>query len=217
MWLYRLTRAVGNVFAWPYWRLGIRGAVESIPREGPLIVASNHASFLDPWLLGLAFPRLVRYLINREWYERSPAWRAFFQAYGTIPVAPGDPEATIAAVCEALERGQAVGIFPEGAISRDGRMRRFRAGVSTIAARSGAPVLPVGLRGNFEALPRHGRLPRPSRVTVWVGEPLRFSGAPVAGAIPREVAARFLEDLQREIARLAGQDSGSAPKAACRD
>lgn len=214
MWLYRLTRPVGNVFARPYWRLGIRGAVEAIPLEGPLIVASNHASLLDPWLLGLAFPRHVRYLIARDWYDRSPLWRAFFRATGTIPVAPHDPEATIAVACAALARGQVVGIFPEGAISPDGRLRRFRRGVSMIAARSGAPVLPVGLRGNFDALPRHGRLPRPRRVTVWVGAPLRFPGAPVRGAIPREVAARFLGQLRGEIARLAGQDSGCVRKAA---
>ncbi len=214
MWLYRLTRPVGNVFARPYWRLGIRGAVEAIPPEGPLVVASNHASFLDPWLLGLAFPRGVRYLINRDWYDRSALWRAFFRANGTIPVASRDPEATIAVVCEALARGQVVGIFPEGAISRDGRMRRFRPGVCAIAARSGAPVLPVGLRGNFAALPRHARVPRPSRVTVWVGAPLRFPGAPVRGPIPREAAARFLGQLRGEIARLAGQDRGDDGKTA---
>jgi len=182
-----------------------------------LIVAANHASFLDPWFLGIVFPRPVRYLITRDWYDRSPLWRAFFRANGTIPVSARDAEETIASVCEALGRGEAVGIFPEGAISRDGKMRRLRPGVALIAARSGAPVLPVGLRGSFEALPRHRRLPRFCRVTVHVGETLRFPGAPVEGTVSREAIRGFLDRLRAEIARLAGQEASAEHGVGCRD
>ncbi len=210
MWLYRMTRTLGPLFARPYWRLGMTGSVEAIPPEGPLLLVSNHASFLDPWFIGIAFPRPVRYLINRSWYDKSRVWRSFFRANGTVPVVARDPEATVATVCRILAGGEVVGMFPEGAISPDGRIRRFRSGVSTIAARSGAAVVPVGLRGSFEAMPRQRRFPLPRRVTLHVGQPVRFPRAPIEGAVSREEAVRFLDHLFKEISRLAGQD-GSPP------
>ena len=85
MWLYRVNRFVGPVVG-RYWRLGLAGAVDAIPHSGPLLLASNHTSYLDPWLLGMPFPRPVRFLIVSRWYHRSPLWSAFFRAYGTLPV-----------------------------------------------------------------------------------------------------------------------------------
>jgi 1-acyl-sn-glycerol-3-phosphate acyltransferase len=209
MWLYRMTGILGPLLARPYWRVGMTGSVEMIPSKGSLLLVSNHASFLDPWFIGFAFPRPVRYLINREWYDRSPLWRSFLRAYGAVPVVPKDPDATFAMVCEVLAAGDVVGIFPEGAISPDGHLRRFRSGVSVIAAKSGAPVLPVGLRGNFDALPRHRWVPLPRRVTLHVGNPVHFPGAPVQGAVSREAAIRFRGHLFQEVSRLSGQHEPS--------
>lgn len=204
MWLYRFNHVLGPVLGL-YWRLGLQGRIESIPTRGPLIVAANHASYLDPWLIGMVFPRPVRYLITRQWYDRSNAWRAFFRAFGVEPIRMTSGAATVEAVCVLLDRGDVVGVFPEGRISQDGRVGRFRSGLAHIAARSGAPVLPVGIRGGYESLPRHARVPRPRRVTVHVGDVRRFDGAPIEGP-PSPLAGReFLAKIRAEVCRLAGQ------------
>jgi 1-acyl-sn-glycerol-3-phosphate acyltransferase len=205
MWLSRLNVALGPVVGL-YWRLGLAGERESIPRTGPLLLASNHSSFLDPWFIALCFPRRIRWLITHEWYHRSPVWRQVFRAYGTEPVRGGDMRGTLEAVCRLLDRGDVVGIFPEGRISPNGRIGPFRRGLAVIAARSGAPVVPLGLRGNHDALPRHRRFPRPKRVTVVAGAPLSFPGAPHRRPPPRVESLRFQERLLREVCRLAGQE-----------
>ncbi len=106
---------------------------------------------------------------------------------------------------DALARGELVGIFPEGRISHDGRMNEVRHGVGWIAALSGAPVLPCGLRGDYAALPRQRRFPRRHPVELFVGRPLRFPGGPVARPAPAAVHA-FTCEVAAEIARLAGQE-----------
>jgi 1-acyl-sn-glycerol-3-phosphate acyltransferase len=213
MWLYRLNRLFGPVVGL-YWRLGLHGAVDAIPSTGPLIVASNHASYLDPWFIGMTFPRPIRYLVTHRWYYKSPTWNAVFRAYGTEPVRADDPLATVEAVCKLLSDGTATGIFPEGRISHDGRLQRFRPGLAWIAARSGAPVVPIGIRGSFESLPRHRRLPGPVRVTVHVGNPMVYPGGPSEDRPSPEASQTFQDHVFREIARLAGQlESLEAPPA----
>jgi len=200
MWLYELTRRLRPLWSL-YWTFEVVGEVGAVPRVGPALVAANHSSFLDPWMLGVPFPRNIRQLINRRWYERSALWRAAFDANGTVPVEPNDPERTLAAVSAAFERGDLVGIFPEGKISDDGRVRRFRSGVAYIAARTGVPVIPVGIRGARESLPRERRWPRRGRIEIHVGAPLRFAGDPE----DVRALARFRDRVRDEVVRLCGQ------------
>lgn len=205
MWLYHLNVAVCQITR-PYWRLGLVGDRASIPRSGPLLIAANHQSFLDPWFLAFCFPRPIRYLMTAKWYYRSPAWNFFFRAWGTEPVRDGDSRGTINAVCDILRRGEVSGIFPEGGISRDGRIQRFRPGLARMAALSGAPVLPVGIRGSFRAFPRGAKFPKPKTVKVHVGEPMRFPGAPYTKPPPRDLSVPFTRDVYRAVCHLAGQD-----------
>lgn len=208
MWLYHTSVAVMRVLQWIpyYWRVRLTGAVETIPRKGPLLVVSNHASFLDPWFIMQVFPRNIRYLITKNWYYKSGLWQAFFRGYGTEPVIAGDPRGTIDAISGLLGAGETVGIFPEGRISADGRIRRFKAGIVRVAARSGAPVIPIGVRGSFESLPRQRRFPRKVRVTIHVGEPLVFPGSPRdVDPAPDEIW-EFRDRIVRAVCALAGQE-----------
>lgn len=205
MYLYHPSMALGQMVR-PYWRLGLVGEIDSIPRKGPVLIAANHQSFFDPWLIAFCFPHAIRYLITAEWYHKSPFWKWFFKGFGTEPVRLANPRATIDAVCEILARGEVAGIFPEGAISYDGKMKRFRPGLSRIAARSGVPVVPVGLRGSFRALPRTQLVPRPATIKIHVGKPMTFPGSPIDGPPPRDVATEFSDRVYHEILRLAGQD-----------
>lgn len=202
-WLYQFWPGLRPLFNL-YWRLRLEGETGAIPSKGPLIVVANHASFLDPWLLAIVFPRDVRFLVTRNWYYKNRRWERFFAAQGCLPVLE-TPEATLGLVCGAMRRGDVVGIFPEGRISVDGRMRRFRAGIGYFAARSGAPVLPVGIRGAFEILPRDRRWPRPGRVTFRVGRPLVFPGSPVTQAPSIRDIGAFRDRLAARVAELSGQ------------
>ncbi len=162
----------------------------------------------------MAFPRPIRYLITDEWFYRNRWWRMFFEAFGTIPAQNRNPRATIQAVCEALGRGEVIGIFPEGSISSDGRLQPFQTGIARIAAMSGAAVMPVGIRGAFESLPRTRILPKRVRVRIHLGEPLRFPGALVGGSLDRDAAAGFVERLRGAVSNLSGQEAPGSRKEA---
>ncbi len=205
MWLQHATRVLIPAGRWFFRGSRVVGG-DRVPPEGPVLAAFNHASFLDPWFVGMLFPRLpIRFLITEQWYWRNRFWTAFFAGYGTIPTSERRPAETILRVVDALARGELVGIFPEGRISHDGRMNEVRHGVGWIAALSGAPVLPCGLRGDYAALPRQRRFPRRHPVELFVGRPLRFPGGPVARPAPAAVHA-FTCEVAAEIARLAGQE-----------
>jgi 1-acyl-sn-glycerol-3-phosphate acyltransferase len=204
MWLYHVTRASRPLFSL-VWKMRLTGAVDAIPRTGPAIVVANHSSFVDPWFLGpFLFPRPVHFLITRQWYDKSAVSRFVFRSYGTIPM-ESEPAKTLDAAVAALDTGRVVGIFPEGRISHDGNIQRFRTGVCYLAARSGVAVIPVGLRGAFESLPRDRRLPRRGRITLTLGEPMTFPGSPVQAVPPRNEVREFRDRLSTEVHRLAGQ------------
>jgi 1-acyl-sn-glycerol-3-phosphate acyltransferase len=204
-WLYHVDKAARPLF-WFYWRLKLVDEHGYIPRKGPAIVVSNHACFLDPWLIGpLSFPRTVHWLMTRKWYDKSAFWRYFFSRQATIPVENRDPEATVKRVLGTLEKGQVVGIFPEGRISYTGKINKFKSGTAYMAARSGAPVLPVGIRGAFEALPRTQLFPQRGRVTATVGEPLVFPGSPCDNPEPRDII-EFRDRMFCAVCRLSGQE-----------
>jgi 1-acyl-sn-glycerol-3-phosphate acyltransferase len=149
--------------------------------------------------------RNFRNLINANWYGRSPFWTWMFDRCGAIPIAPGDTMETCRRVIHALADGDAVCIFPEGRISRDGKLNRGRLGIGYMAAMSGAPVLPCGLRGNFEALPHHRRMPRRHPIRIRLGEPMIFPGSPTLQPDKYDVAV-FLEGLMERIRILSGAE-----------
>ncbi|MCU0229759.1 MAG: 1-acyl-sn-glycerol-3-phosphate acyltransferase [Acidobacteria bacterium] len=201
MWLYSVLMTSPRLL-WPYIRL--RGVgLENVPARGPVIVASNHASFIDPWLIGCVFPlQPVRFLVTARWYDTSRFWRWFFDGHHCIAAALEDPVETIGRAVEGLREGATIGIFPEGRISHDGRMQRGRVGLGWAAALSGAPVVPAALHGSYAVLPRSRRLPRPGRIELRIGAPRVFP----ASANPDAVAVRdFVGDVMEDLCRLSGQ------------
>jgi 1-acyl-sn-glycerol-3-phosphate acyltransferase len=207
MWLNRLTGFSAPLFRL-YWDLRIEFEGGPVPMNEPLILAPNHASFLDPWYLIWMFPRPMHHLINPTWYGRSRAWRIFFDAYGTVPIFPSDTEATLAAVRKVLDRNQSICIFPEGRVSADGRLQRFRPGIAWFAAVTGVPVIPIGIAGAYESLPRHRKFPKRGTITIRVGEPMRF---PSPGPDPdRRETIAFVRQVRDEVARLSGQSESDA-------
>ena len=169
--LYWLARSVLQPFFLVYFRMK-RIGMEHIPKDGQLIIASNHRSFMDPWVIGMLLRRPIYYVAKTElFHRRSVAW--LLSSLGAFPVdrGHGDRDAMDAAR-RILERGDVVVIFPEGTRTRPGPLGTPKRGVGRLALETGAPVVPVALIGT-EGVRRDWRI-RPHKVRIRAGRPLRF-------------------------------------------
>lgn len=169
--IYWAARAVLQPFFLVYFRMK-RIGMEHVPKDGALIIASNHRSFMDPWVIGMMLRRPIYYVAKTElFHHRAVAW--LLSSLGAFPVdrGAGDRDAMDAAR-RILERGDVVVIFPEGTRTRPGALGTPKRGVGRLALETGAPVVPVALIGT-EAV-RKGWLIRPHKVRIRAGRPLRF-------------------------------------------
>ena len=148
---------------------------ERVPRHGPVIIASNHASFLDPPLIGAGLPRAVNFLA-RDTLFRWPGVAAVLRSWNVVPVDRDGGGATgLRQIFDRLMDDGAIVLFPEGTRTLSGCLRPARSGVGLVVIKSEAPVIPVRVFGTFEAMGRHLRFPRPNRVIVKYGKPLWFA------------------------------------------
>jgi len=146
-----------------------------VPRKGAAILAANHASFLDPILIGMRARRPVRFLVAAEFY-RDRRLHALLRSLGAIPVGGGAGMIrSFRRIAEVIRRGGLVGIFSEGGITRDGALKPFRAGAAVLALQMGVPVVPIHMNGTFQALPRYAKWPRCVPVTLRIGEPIHVA------------------------------------------
>jgi 1-acyl-sn-glycerol-3-phosphate acyltransferase len=209
--LYEVVHTIVPPAAKLVWRPHVEG-LENIPTTGPVIVASNHMSFVDSVVIPFVVPRRVAFLAKRDYFTgtgvKGTLVRGWFEGIGMVPVDRDDNKSALDSLNVALEvlaRGEAFGIYPEGARSRDGRIYRGRTGVAHLALTSGAPVVPVGLIGTDRLQPIGSNLPRLVRVTVRFGPPLDFKGrldGVPAGRARREVT----DEIMTAIQELSGQE-----------
>lgn len=200
-----------NIILGPLLRLIYRPrarGIGNIPRTGGFILAANHLSFVDSLFMPLACPRPVVFLGKADYFE---SWRTrwFFRAVSVIPVrrqggAAG--EAAILAGIEALKEGRAVGIYPEGTRSPDGRLYRGKTGVARMALEAKVPVIPVSIRGTREIMPLDAKVPRMSgKVLVEFGKPLEFDRY-YDRPRDRFVLRSVTDEIMYEIMMLSGQE-----------
>ncbi|MBM3870543.1 MAG: 1-acyl-sn-glycerol-3-phosphate acyltransferase [Verrucomicrobia bacterium] len=171
--VYRLTWLAARAYyaLWHRWRVL---NPERVPSSGPVILAANHASFLDPPLIGSGVPRAINYLA-RESLFRFPGFGAYLRALNCVPVdRDGAGAAGLKGILDRLHDGGAVILFPEGTRSADGQLKPARSGVGLTVIKSDAAVVPVRVFGTFEAWSRDRKFPRPRRVMVKYGEPMDF-------------------------------------------
>jgi 1-acyl-sn-glycerol-3-phosphate acyltransferase len=175
--VYWLARAVLQPFFHVYFRMSRIGR-EHIPANGPVIVAANHRSFLDPFVIGTMTRRPMYYVAKQELFgQRLLAW--ILTALGAFPVDRGSGDRdTFRTATELLARGEIVLIFVEGTRVRPGALGKPRKGVGRLALETGAPVVPVAVIGT-EAVRRGWRI-RPHKVRIRAGRPLRFPQVPDA-------------------------------------
>lgn len=172
---------------------------DNVPRTGPLIVVANHLTLIDPPLLGASIPRKIHFMAKEELFD-SLRWRVIVEAYGAFPVRRGlwNREA-LRRAAGALDNGWAVGLFPEGKRSADYRLQDPLPGASLLAARTGAPILPVGISGTEQVNGLGFILERP-RITVKIGAPF---GLPSDGEKrTRDRLARYSDCIMEHISEL---------------
>jgi 1-acyl-sn-glycerol-3-phosphate acyltransferase len=170
---------------------------ENVPLDGPVILAANHASFLDPPLVGSGLPRAINYLA-RENLFKYPGIGWLLRSWNAVPVdrdrAGG---AGLKAILDRLLAGGGIILFPEGTRSPNGQLQPARSGIGLTVIKSKAPVVPVRVFGTHEAWGRHMKLPHPRRVTVKYGQIMHFQ---TLRAEAQTCAKPRLKQIYQEIA-----------------
>ncbi|MFH8610799.1 lysophospholipid acyltransferase family protein [Streptomyces sp. NPDC018029] len=204
-----------HVILGPLLRLMFRPRIEGlehVPDSGAAIVAGNHLSFSDHFLMPAIIKRRITFLAKAEYFTgpgiKGRLTAAFFRSAGQIPVDRSGKEAGQAAIREGLcvlRKGELLGIYPEGTRSHDGRLYKGKVGVAAMALKAQVPVVPCAMIGTFEAQPPGQKVPNLKRVTIRFGEPLDFSryvGMDNEKAVLRAVT----DEIMYAILGLSGQE-----------
>jgi len=197
--IYRLTWFFCQLLFRTFLPRTVVGA-ENVPASGPVILASNHLSMVDPPAVATSVWRHCVSMAKEELFEK-PLIGWYLRKIGAFPVKRGTADrSALKHTLDALEQGKALLMFPEGTRSETGELREPELGVAMIAYRSGAPVVPVYVWGTDNAMPK-GKGLRSAAIGIQFGEPLRFTlpGGAKAGRAEYEQAAR---DIMSAIAGL---------------
>jgi len=172
--------------------------------EGPALIAANHASFLDPPLIGSACPEQIAYVARRTLF-RNVLFGKLCYSLGAIPIERDTADfGSLKRILATLRQGKKVLLFPEGIRTFDGRFRTPLPGVGLLVHRARVPVIPVYIHGSYRAWPRHRALPVPARTVVVFGEPLRFDQSHPTRPT-RETYQAIADDIMARIMALAPQ------------
>ncbi|MFD3719040.1 lysophospholipid acyltransferase family protein [Streptomyces sp. NPDC058674] len=204
-----------HVLLGPLLRLLFRPRIEgleNIPAEGAAIIAGNHLSFSDHFLMPAILARRITFLAKAEYFTgpgvKGRLTAAFFRSAGQIPVDRSGKNAGQAALREGLgvlAKDELLGIYPEGTRSHDGRLYKGKVGVAAMALGAGVPVIPCAMIGTFEIQPPGRKIPKIRRVTIRFGTPMDFSRYDGLEG-ERTVLRAVTDEIMYEILALSGQE-----------
>jgi 1-acyl-sn-glycerol-3-phosphate acyltransferase len=209
--LYSILKPIAVVIMRLLFRLEAHG-VGHVPSRGPVLLFANHSSVLDPPLVGGVVPRPVSYLAKAELF-RIPLFGGLIRRLNARPVRrEGADAGALREALRTLKEDRALLVFPEGTRGEEGRIRPFKAGAGMLAVLSEATVVPALVEGSGRVWPRGRKLPRPGKVTVTFGPPLRF---PRQDAEDRkQLYERASREMMQALARLSDlrrAAAGTAP------
>jgi 1-acyl-sn-glycerol-3-phosphate acyltransferase len=194
--VYHLTRLIARVF----FRFRILHR-ERMIQEGPVILVMNHESYLDPPFAGIGCQRAIYFLARKSLFD-VPVLGWILPKLNVIPVdQEGGDRTALKALIRILRANHCALVFPEGSRTLDGNFQPAQPGIGFVIAKTLAPVVPMRIFGAHRALPRGGGKLRFCRITIAIGEPLRFSAAEVEG-YGREVYPRLSQRVMDAIAAL---------------
>ncbi|HVL48999.1 MAG TPA: lysophospholipid acyltransferase family protein [Candidatus Thermoplasmatota archaeon] len=201
---YQVSGLVARPLLAGMFRLSSTGK-KNVPKKGAAILASNHLSYIDSFLIPVPIWRPVTWISKAEHFD-VPVQRFLFKQWNVIPMrrGTGDMEAFEQSV-EVLREGKLLGIHPEGTRSTDGKLHRGRTGAVRMAIRAGCPIVPIGLVGTDKALPKGSSKPRFVKVQLHYGKPIDYA-AYAGRADDRELVRKLTEDLMLAIRDLSGQE-----------
>lgn len=196
---YKMMGLVSLIVLKLFFRLEVRNK-ENVPTDGPIILAANHFSVIDAWVLQVACPRRITYMVEATYYESWGWW--FYRMHRAIPVKEKglNKEAFVTGLNVLKENG-VLGIFPEGWGKIDGSVKQGNPGVAMLSYKSRVPVLPIYIAGSYEALPRGAILPRFTKLTVTYGKPIRFDH--IEGRPDKETLRKMTDEIMNSIRELA--------------
>jgi 1-acyl-sn-glycerol-3-phosphate acyltransferase len=203
--LYAILKPIAVGLMRLYFRIRRRGW-QHVPATGPVLLVANHASVLDPPLIAGMTPRPVAFMAKAELFS-VPVLAGLIRRLYAHPVRrEGSDPAALRLALRLLERGQVLLVFPEGTRGDEGQLRPAKPGAGMLAVLSGAPVVPVYIQGTGRAWPRGRAFPRPGRVAVWFGPPLKFGSEAGSRKESYDAASR---EMMAAIARL--KDAAGPP------
>ena len=168
--VYQFSTRLFKLFLLAWHRLRIRGA-ENIPERGGVLLASNHASFLDPSVIGAGYRVRPVHFMARDtlWNSKFGTW--WMTKVGCIPVSRGTGDIrALKLTIKALKDGKAVSMFPEGTRTEDGELQEAKGGIGFIIEKSGCVVVPAYIDGTYKAHPKGTKFIKPCKVTVTFGK-----------------------------------------------
>ena len=198
--LYHFVRAVVVAFCRVFWRETVEGR-EHVPATGPFILSPVHRSNVDSPLVAIVTRRRLRYMGKQEmWKYRVSA--AFFTAMGGFPVNRGAADREAIRRClEVLEAGEPLVLFPEGTRRSGPVVEEMYEGAAYLSTKTGAPIVPVGIGGSEQAMPKGAKFIKPVKVHVIIGPPL-YPEKTEGGKAPRRAVRELNDRLQAELQRL---------------
>jgi len=182
-------------------RLRVDGK-ENLP-DGPFILSGVHRSFIDTPIIGMVTSRRMRFM-GKESLWKSKLLGTFLSVMGGFPVERGSADRTaLRAAEDVLSLGEPLVMFPEGTRQEGPRLRREQVldGPSFVAARSGVPIVPVGIGGSARALPLGAKLPRPIKIVAVIGDPI-YPPPRGEGRVPRRVVKELSDQVFRDLGDL---------------
>ncbi len=213
---YRGLRALCHAVNRAYWRVTVEGA-EVIPATGPVILAPVHRSNIDFLVVSEVTRRKLFYMAKDSLW-RAPRFGTFLESIGAFPVhREGADRLALDRAQDVLERGEALFLFPEGNRRSGPVVEELHEGAAFLAARTGAPIVPIGIGGSAAAMPKGSKMVRPVKIHLVVGRPLAAPARSAKGRVPRHQVHALTEQLRAELQTLYDLaqkrvDEGTAPR-----
>jgi 1-acyl-sn-glycerol-3-phosphate acyltransferase len=194
-WCFRASLRIIFKLFWRWKRIG----KEKMPKEGGVIIASNHASFLDPMLLGSFYDRPVGFMARKTLFKNKIFGFLIRKHYAFPLDREGDPRSALRAMGEKLQHGECVVMFPEGTRTKDGRLGKIRRGIGMISVKNKAVILPTYIGGSFDSWPRNAKFPKPYPLRIEVGEPIIPADCENDRALAKSEEKRIHNEVESQL------------------